>query len=58
MESSSHWMQVLGIGGQDKWPWEAIIIVGFGFFGFLTVSLPTVAITVSHNPNINTQIVA
>ncbi|CZR66561.1 related to MFS transporter [Phialocephala subalpina] len=35
----------LGIGGQDKWPWEAIIIVGFGFFGFLTVSLPTVAIT-------------
>lgn len=35
----------LGIGGQDKWPWEAVIIVGFGFFGFLTVSLPTVAIT-------------
>ncbi|KAH8660421.1 serine/threonine kinase 16 [Xylariales sp. PMI_506] len=35
----------LGLGGQYKWPWEAIIIVGMGFFGFLTVSLPTVAIT-------------
>lgn len=38
---------VLGIGGQDKWPWEVVIIIGFGFMGFLTVSLPTVAITVS-----------
>ncbi|RFU74225.1 serine threonine kinase 16 [Trichoderma arundinaceum] len=37
--------KVFGVGLQDKWPWPAIIIVGFGFVGVQVVAIPTITIT-------------
>lgn len=33
------------MGLQRKWPWSAIIVVGFGFVGLQVVAIPTIAIT-------------
>ena len=40
---------VVGVGFDRKWPWEAVIIVGFGGVGLMTVSVSTIGITVSSN---------
>ncbi|EXM17756.1 hypothetical protein V3481_015257 [Fusarium oxysporum f. sp. vasinfectum] len=34
-----------GVGLQGKWPWPAVIIVGFGFVGVQVVAIPTISIT-------------
>ncbi|CAM1508575.1 Fc.00g054230.m01.CDS01 [Cosmosporella sp. VM-42] len=34
-----------GVGLQNKWPWPAVIIVGFGFVGVQVVAIPTISIT-------------
>ncbi|KAJ3466374.1 hypothetical protein MRS44_007032 [Fusarium solani] len=34
-----------GVGLQDKWPWPAIIVIGFGFVGVQVVAIPTISIT-------------
>jgi MFS family permease len=39
-------MVVVGVGFDRKWPWEAVIVVGFGAVGLMTVSLSTIGITV------------
>ncbi|KAK9446899.1 MFS general substrate transporter [Limtongia smithiae] len=36
---------VIGIGFDHGWPWQAIIIIGFGGIGLLNVSLSTIGIT-------------
>ncbi|KAF7563710.1 hypothetical protein G7046_g419 [Stylonectria norvegica] len=36
---------VFGVGLQNKWPWPAVIIVGFGFVGIQVVAIPTITIT-------------
>jgi len=40
-------MTVIGVGYQNKWPWEAIVIVGFGLVGLQGIAIPTLTITVS-----------
>ena len=37
--------KAFGVGIQDKWPWPAVIVVGFGLVGFQVVTIPTIAIT-------------
>lgn len=37
---------VVGLGYDRLWPWQAIIIVGFGGIGLMTVSVSTIGITV------------
>lgn len=37
--------QAFGVGLQDKWPWPAVIIVGFGLVGLQVVAIPTISIT-------------
>lgn len=34
-----------GVGLANGWPWEAVIILGYGCIGAATSSLPTIAIT-------------
>ncbi|KAH7214363.1 major facilitator superfamily domain-containing protein [Fusarium oxysporum] len=34
-----------GVGLQGKWPWPAVIIIGFGFVGVQVVAIPTISIT-------------
>ncbi|KAL6831602.1 hypothetical protein V8C40DRAFT_262911 [Trichoderma camerunense] len=36
---------VFSVGLQEKWPWPAVIIIGFGFVGIQVVAIPTIAIT-------------
>ncbi|SPO04614.1 related to MFS transporter [Cephalotrichum gorgonifer] len=36
---------VFGVGIQEQWAWQAVIIVGFGFVGLQVVAIPTIAIT-------------
>ncbi|OAG08725.1 MFS general substrate transporter [Paraphaeosphaeria sporulosa] len=36
---------VSGVGMQDKWPWPAVVIVGFGFVGLQVVTISTITIT-------------
>ncbi|CAK7216214.1 hypothetical protein SEUCBS140593_002800 [Sporothrix eucalyptigena] len=36
---------VVAVGLDRQWPWEAVIIVGFGGTGLMTVSLSTICIT-------------
>ncbi|KAH8884984.1 serine/threonine kinase 16 [Thozetella sp. PMI_491] len=38
-------MTVVGAGLQNGWPWESVIIVGFGLVGFIVVSIPTLCTT-------------
>ncbi|KAK3657621.1 hypothetical protein LTR56_002396 [Elasticomyces elasticus] len=38
-------MTIVGVGHQRKWPWEVIIILGFGMVGTLCVAIPTIVIT-------------
>lgn len=38
-------MEAFGVGLQDKWPWPAVIVIGFGFVGLQVVAIPTIAIT-------------
>ncbi|PQE14259.1 MFS transporter protein [Rutstroemia sp. NJR-2017a BVV2] len=37
-------MVVTGVGYQRQWPWEAIIIIGYGFIGIEIVGIPTIVI--------------
>ena len=37
---------VTAIGYQHKWPWEVIVIIGFGFIGLQGIAIPTLTITV------------
>lgn len=39
--------QVTGVGFDKHWPWQAVVVVGFGAVGMVSVGLPTVAVTVS-----------
>ncbi|CAG9942530.1 unnamed protein product [Clonostachys rosea f. rosea IK726] len=34
-----------GVGVQDKWPWPAVVVVGFGLVGVQVVAIPTIVIT-------------
>lgn len=34
-----------GVGLKEGWPWQVVIIIGFGGIGLSTASLPTIAIT-------------
>ncbi|KAJ4859479.1 major facilitator superfamily domain-containing protein [Trichoderma breve] len=36
---------VFSVGLQEKWPWPAVIIIGFGFVGIQVVAIPTITIT-------------
>ncbi|KAL5387000.1 hypothetical protein PMIN02_008276 [Paraphaeosphaeria minitans] len=36
---------VSGVGMHDKWPWPAVVIVGFGFVGLQVVTISTITIT-------------
>ncbi|KAN0120293.1 Major facilitator superfamily domain containing protein [Hyaloscypha variabilis] len=36
---------VIGVGYDKHWPWEVIVILGFGLVGLQVVSIPTIAIT-------------
>jgi MFS family permease len=36
---------VFGVGVQRKWPWPAVIVIGFGLVGLQVVAIPTLAIT-------------
>ncbi|KAJ2893261.1 serine/threonine kinase 16 [Zalerion maritima] len=36
---------ITGLGFEYGWPWEAVIVVGFGNIGLMTVALSTVGIT-------------
>ncbi|TKA55492.1 hypothetical protein B0A49_11454 [Cryomyces minteri] len=38
-------LTVCGVGYQKHWPWEAIIIVGFGLVGVQVVAIPTIVTT-------------
>jgi Major Facilitator Superfamily len=38
-------MTVVGVGYQNHWPWEAVIILGFTCVGMITVAIPTITIT-------------
>ncbi|KAJ9617883.1 hypothetical protein H2204_013352 [Knufia peltigerae] len=40
-------MTVSALGFQHKWPWEVIVIVGFGFSGTMVMAIPTIGITVT-----------
>lgn len=33
------------MGVQDKWPWPAVVVVGFGLVGVQVVAIPTIVIT-------------
>lgn len=35
---------VCGVGYQQKWPWEAIVVIGYGCIGVQVISLPTIAV--------------
>lgn len=37
--------KVFSVGLQEKWPWPAVIIIGFGFVGIQVVAIPTITIT-------------
>ncbi|KAM3077192.1 hypothetical protein ACMFMG_003344 [Clarireedia jacksonii] len=37
-------MVVTGVGYQRQWPWEAIIIIGYGFVGIEIVGIPAIVI--------------
>jgi hypothetical protein len=37
---------VAAVGYQRHWPWEAIVIVGYGFVGIQVVSIPAIVISV------------
>jgi len=37
--------QVIGVGYDRHWPWEVIVVLGFGLVGLQVVSIPTIAIT-------------
>lgn len=36
---------ITGVGYQRKWPWEAIVVVGYTFLGIQVTSLPSIAST-------------
>ncbi|PMD31027.1 hypothetical protein L207DRAFT_537451 [Hyaloscypha variabilis F] len=36
---------VIGVGYDKHWPWEVIVVLGFGLVGLQVVSIPTIAIT-------------
>lgn len=36
---------MIGVGYDRHWPWEVIIVFGFGLVGVQVVSIPTIAIT-------------
>lgn len=38
---------VVGLGFDSHWPWEAVIVVGFGSIGLMMVSMSTIGITVT-----------
>jgi hypothetical protein len=38
-------MLVAALGWQHLWPWEAVVVVGFGFTGVLVMAIPTIGIT-------------
>lgn len=38
-------LKVFGVGVQEQWAWQAVIIIGFGFIGLQVVAIPTIAIT-------------
>jgi len=40
-------MTVVGVGYQRHWPWQAIVVVGYGFVGIEVVSIPAILIAVS-----------
>ncbi len=40
-------MKVVAVGYQRKWPWEEIVIIGYGFAGIIVVAIPAILITVS-----------
>jgi hypothetical protein len=42
---STNRTKAFGVGLQDKWPWPAVIIIGFGFVGVQVVAIPTISIT-------------
>ena len=44
-------VQIVGVGYQFGWPWEVVIILGFGMVGILCVGIPTICITVRINHN-------
>jgi len=36
---------IVAVGYQRSWPWEVIVVIGFGFVGLISVAIPTIAIT-------------
>ncbi|PQE29170.1 hypothetical protein CJF30_00004208 [Rutstroemia sp. NJR-2017a BBW] len=42
--TKSNESKVTGVGYQRQWPWEAIIIIGYGFIGIEIVGIPTIVI--------------
>lgn len=39
-------MVVTAVGYQRKWPWEAIVIIGYGFVGVECIAIPAIVISV------------
>ncbi|TVY65660.1 Protein HOL1 [Lachnellula suecica] len=38
-------MTITAVGYQRHWPWQAIVVIGYGFVGIISVSLPTILIS-------------
>ncbi|KAK9448269.1 major facilitator superfamily domain-containing protein [Limtongia smithiae] len=38
-------MVIIGVGWDRGWDWRIVVILGFGFLGYVVVALPTVSIT-------------
>lgn len=38
--------KITAVGYQRQWPWEAIIIIGYGFIGIELVGIPAIVIAV------------
>jgi hypothetical protein len=38
-------MQVVSVGAQHHWPWEAIVIFGYTGIGMITVGLSVISVT-------------
>ena len=39
-------IQIVAVGYQRSWPWESIVVVGFGLIGLMVVAIPTIGLTV------------
>jgi hypothetical protein len=41
-------LKISAVGMQRRWPWQAIVVIGYGFVGIQVVAIPAIVISVRH----------